>query len=265
MAKNKTKNKLLSNILLGLVVALIVLYAVNVIITGKIIGSIRTEEKQRPANLHLTLVKPDCENCIDFGTLISAIKQQNVKILQEKNLSYAEAEAKSLVSENNIKSLPALVVKGEVSHPDIASLWDRLGAKPANNVVVISGIPPFYNVAAQKIEGLVQVIKLTDISCVACYDVELHMQILPRFGVFVSNATAYDISSGSGKDLVQKYNIAKVPAILLSPDASVYPAIVQVWSGVGTKEKDGWFVFRNVEQMGTYRDLNQNTIINASR
>ena len=251
----------------GLVVVLIVLYGINIFATNQIINPLKSYAvKERPANLHLTLITNDCDNCYDMNNAVSFIKSQaNVKIITEKNLTYTDKVAQELVSANNIKTLPALVITGETLQDNVMPLWNSMGAEFVGNVVIVSDIPPYYSLDAQKIVGLVQVTKLTDESCVECYDVENHMTILPRFGVYVDKSIPYDVSSANGKTLVQKYNITKVPTIVLSSDASAYTSLNNVWEDVGTVESDGQYVFRAVEQMGIYKDLSQNKIINATR
>ena len=72
------------------------------------------------------------------------------------------------------------------------------------------------------------------------------------------------LSGQEGKNLVGKYNIKKVPTVLLSPEASAYEALSQVWERVGTVESDGVFVFREMEAINqTYKDLNNNKIVQA--
>lgn len=265
MKKKSADNRLFWNAFLGLVVVLIFLYGINIYATSKIIEPLKASaQKEKPANLHLTLITNDCENCYDMNQIVSFIKSQNVKIILDKNLSYTDKEAQNLIGENNIKSLPALIVTGETFQENIAALWQSLGVKPVNGVVVVSGIPPYYNLGEKKVVGLVQVIRLTDNSCAECYDVENHMQILPRFGIYVDKSLTYDVSSSNGKDLLKKYNITKVPTIILSKDVDVYPALTQVWNQVGTIESDGSYVFTALEQMGTYKDLDQNKVINAT-
>lgn len=251
----------------GLVVVLIVLYGVNIFITGNIIGPLKdSAEKERPANLHLALITNDCDNCYDMNNAASFIKRQTtVKVITEKNLTYADKAAQELVSANNIKTLPALVITGETLQDNVMPLWNSMGAEFVGNVVIVNGIPPYYSLDAQKIVGLVQVTKLTDNSCAECYDVENHMAILPRFGIYIDKSIPYDVSSANGKTLVQKYNITKVPTIVLSSDASAYTSLNNVWGDVGTVESDGQYVFRAVEQMGTYKDLARNNVINATR
>ncbi|MEM5807943.1 MAG: hypothetical protein QW818_02320 [Candidatus Aenigmatarchaeota archaeon] len=264
MRRLRDENRLYRNVFLGLIVALIVLYGVNIFITSKIISPLKSE-KERPANLHLTLITTDCDNCFDMNNIVSFIKRQtNVKVLTEKNLTYGNKEAQQLISKNNIKVLPALVITGETLQDDVIPLWNNIGAKFVGNVVIVSGYPPYYSLETKNVVGLVQVIKITDNSCTECYNVENHMQILPRFGVYIDKSLTYDISSSNGKDLLKKYNITKVPTIILSPDISVYPALTRIWNQVGTVESDGWYVFRATEQMGTYKDLTQNKVVNVT-
>ena len=71
----------------------------------------------------------------------------------------------------------------------------------------------------------------------------------------------YDISSKEGKELIARYKITKIPIIILSPDASAYPSFISAWDGVGTKETNGWFIMRNPELLGTYKDLSTNQIL----
>ncbi len=265
MKKREIDNSLFKNVFFGLVVALIVLYGINAFATGKIINPIKSSvESQRPANLHLALITNDCENCYDMENAITFIKSQNVNIIQEKTLSYTDKEAQDIIKENGIQSLPALVITGETLQDNVINLWDNIGAELVGNTVFVAGIPPYYSLGKQKIVGLVQVIRLTDNSCAECYDVENHMQILPRFGIYIDKSLTYDVSSNDGKDLLKKYNITKVPTTILSPDISAYPALTQIWDQVGTVESDGWYVFRATEQMGIYKDLHQNKVINAT-
>ena len=266
MRKYKTGgNQTYLNVFIGFVLVLIVLYGINIFITGGVIFPIKASaEESRPANLHLTLIVTDCDNCYDMNNVISFIKRQNVKIIQERSLSYNEEEAQALVSKNNIKSLPAVIITGQVSQSNVANLWNSLGVQPLDNTVIVSGYPPYYSLTENKIVGLVQVIRLTDNSCAECYDVERHMEILPSFGIFVEKSLTYDVSSSNGKNLVQKYNITKVPTTILSPDVSAYASLDSIWDRVGTVEGDGWYVFRATEQMGIYRDLSLNKTVNAT-
>ncbi|MBI2084878.1 MAG: hypothetical protein HYT70_04705 [Candidatus Aenigmarchaeota archaeon] len=267
MRKRKRHNELVRNAFVGLAIALVIIYGINIFLTNSALEPIRSKlQQERPANLHFALITAaDCENCYDMSRVAEFIKDQNVNVVQEKNLDYKGDEAQDIIAKNGIASLPALVITGEVSQANIAHLWARIGVEAVDNVVVIDHIPPYYRLDTERVVGLVEVIRLTDNSCLECYDVENHMQVLPNFGIYVDKSLTYDVSSTAGKELLQKYSITKVPTIILSPDASVYPSLVGIWNDVGTVEDDGWYVFRSTELMGTYKDLDQNKVVNATR
>lgn len=65
----------------------------------------------------------------------------------------------------------------------------------------------------------------------------------------------------AGKTLLKQYNITKVPIMLASPDAKLYASFVQVWPQVGNVAGDGWYVMRNPEVLGTYKDLTTGQVI----
>ena len=59
----------------------------------------------------------------------------------------------------------------------------------------------------------------------------------------------------AAKYILKKYNITKVPVILISPDAGVYSGFVSAWPQVGDVSGDGWYIMRKPEALGTYKDL----------
>lgn len=262
MKKRKLKQ---ANILIVLALALIFLYSINLVYTSKIFSPIRAQAaEQKPASLSFFLIKNDCENCFDMGSYIKLIKAQNVRVIQENTLNVNDKTAQNLIKQHAITSLPAMVVTGEVSKASLAQLWSGLGGVQSDSAVVIQGVPPYYDLSARKVVGLVDVIYLADDSCLECYDVNDHQLILQRFGISVDQSLPRDASSEEGKALIKKYSITKLPTILLSPAASAYTGLVQVWPQVGTKGADGWYVFRSVELMGTYKNLSSGKIVNAS-
>jgi len=97
---------------------------------------------------------------------------------------------------------------------------------------------------------LVDVTYLTDETCEGCYDVRVHRTILSRLGIQFGRESVIDAASGDGMTLIDLYNISKIPTIILSPEAEDYDAFVSVWGGVGTKEDDGYYIFRAVDKLG---------------
>jgi hypothetical protein len=257
------KKSRIPNSILAVLIVFVAIYGVNILLSEQILSPIRASiEAGKPASLQLTLLTNDCNNCFDMNNAVEFIKSQNVTITQEESMPYAEAQ--SLISSYNIKSLPALVITGDINKHNVMGLWQALGAKSVDGAMIVDGIPPYYSLDIHDIVGLVQIVKLTDASCQTCYDVDIHAQILPGYGISADQSVSYDISSTDGKLLLQKYNITKIPTILLSPDTSVYSALNSIWGQVGTIEGDGWYVFRSTEQMGTYKDIGLGNIVSAA-
>lgn len=127
--------------------------------------------------------------------------------------------------------------------------------------------PPFLNLTTGKLKGLVNVVYLTDGSCAECYNVSQHKEVLTNpegFDITLDKEESYDISDAKGKELIAKYNVTKVPMVILSDEVSVYPsslALKQFFS----VEKDGSFVFRTAEAVGTYKDLTTNQVVKAQQ
>jgi hypothetical protein len=89
-----------------------------------------------------------------------------------------------------------------------------------------------------------------------------------RFFVKITNITTYDIGSDTGRELVKKYNITKIPTVIISPELKAYmdasPQVAQLFELFLINESDGWYVFRTLEIIAenvTYKDLTKNTTI----
>ena len=94
---------------------------------------------------------------------------------------------------------------------------------------------------------------------------ELEVILQEEFGVVLGNEETIDISSEKGKQLLETYNLTKVPTIILSADAADYTVLAQVWSNVGIIADDGSFIFTNMEQLegAKYTDLEAEMAIEA--
>lgn len=112
--------------------------------------------------------------------------------------------------------------------------------------------------------GLVNLTYLVDSTCPACYKADqVQKPILTQgYGIALNYERAVDISSFEGQNLISRYNITKVPTVLLSADADQYANLKNVWKNVGTVEADGWYVFREMQQLQgvIYKDLVTNQI-----
>ncbi len=266
MAENKGKRIILNiNIKSSIIVLLSVFLLLSVIrsyylktYTTEIFKKIKEiKEEIRPANLQfIKIVDSSCSDCFNIDVISNLIKTYlRVNITKVETMEFTSEEAKKLISQYNIKIIPTLIILGEITKPTIENYWAQLNGKKFDGIIYIESLPPYRNLESGKVEGLIHLIELTDSSCSTCYDVSLHKQILKRFGLVIKNESIYDINSTIGREILNKYNITKVPTILLSSDARIYPNFINVWYQVGSIEKDGWLVFRATEIMGTYKDV----------
>jgi len=223
-----------------------------------------TKEAARPAELSITVLQDSaCTECNSLQPLIDNIKKANVKITAEKSIEAATAEGQELIAKHKIAKLPSLIVSGELKkEKKLEELWSKLG-EIKDGVFVLSQVgAPYLLVSTGEVKGRVKLIMLTDKDCKTCYDVTNHESVLSRYGVPTTDQKVVEASFADGKELISKYKIKLLPTIILSGDLEAYPALKSVWSGVGTIEKDGSYVFRDgVKQMGAYKDLATNQII----
>lgn len=210
-----------------------------------------------------TIVDSACTDCSTMDSFISSLKQAGVYISTQKTLEYNSIEAQGLISAQDIKQIPAVVFSKDIEiYPTVYQFLLQTNASQRQGFYAYhTSTPPYLNVSSGMIDGRVSVIYLTDAACTGCYDATQHRTILQGFGVKSTNESTYDINSTMGIQLISQYNITKVPTILLSPGASFYSGLNQVWTTVGIVASDGWYVFRATEQMGPYMNLANNTLI----
>jgi thiol-disulfide isomerase/thioredoxin len=210
------------------------------------------------------IVDQSCSECADLGQVINFFKQQGVKFSSEKTVDYSSSDGKELISIFGVREVPAVIISKDIlDYTSIAQVWAQLNATEKQGFYALhTTVPPYRDLATDKIKGLVSVIYLNDSTCTTCYNVQVNKLILERnFGVVIENETTIDVSSDSGKALLKQYNVTMVPIMLASPDAGVYATFVQVWPQVGSVEKDGWFVMRKPEVLGSYKNLATGQVI----
>ncbi|MEK6948042.1 MAG: hypothetical protein AABX19_02250 [Nanoarchaeota archaeon] len=207
------------------------------------------------------ILPSDCNDCFDMSSVIDEFKSNGIKfeIVNKVN----EFSAKDLISKYKIDSLPALVLSSDASEYSVLKeQWESFGHVAVDGSYISEGyFPPFKNLTTNMINGLVSLTYLTDNSCKECYDVKTHKKIIDGFNVKVSSETTVDISESNGKELLTRYNITKVPTIIVSSDAKYYKNFIRAFTPVSSKAVDGSFVFVNPEIIGNYKDLKSGEII----
>jgi hypothetical protein len=155
------------------------------------------------------------------------------------------------------------VVSGELNKSaQHRALFGALGNITGDTVVFADVPPVYFDVAKNEFVGRIYVTYLQDSSR------KFLINYLPPFvaqlnslGIKVSNATALKYNGSEGSALVRKYNITRIPAMILSKGAADYPAIAQAWPQIGSVEADGTLVSRNLTP--PYIDIKANKSIGA--
>lgn len=259
-----------SKIKLTLIFIVVVLFIFNSflyfdqksLIKKQIAGS---KERARPANLELTIITaPDCSDCFNIDEFIDFLKDQNVKITSENKVEFNSDEGKRLIQENKIERIPTFVVRGEINKDSaLKSFFESVGEIKDDTFIFEKINPPYILTESGEVKGRFELTYISVISCVECYDVILHNASLTSFGMKISKDKTVDISSKEGKELLKKYDITKVPTILLSGDLEEYSIFQRIWPQVGTVVSDGTYIFLKTEVMGIYKDLETGKIIGA--
>ena len=196
----------------------------------------------------IVISKEDCSECSGFEELITNLKSSGLSVSVERRLNYQDTEAKGLIEDYNITILPHMLLSSDFRFYDLADRWNTIGLVYDDGTYGLNApMTPYYNLTSNKLVGLVSVIYLVDESCDTCYDVNAHNKILRQLGIYISENKTLDVSDSKGEALISKYNITKVPTIILIGDLEVYSQFRNAWKDVGTVEKDGSYVFRKPE------------------
>lgn len=211
------------------------------------------EEQNRPAKIQITLItNPSCTDCVNLNDIVSELKFK-YNITEEISLDYSDGKAKNMINNYQIKKIPTVVVQGELEKAGTIDGFESVGS-----VLVYSGtIPPYTDAITGDILGKVSVVLITNPFCTDCVNLTAGIEEIKTMASVISEQT-YSSSSSMGSELISRYNIKKLPSIIMSKDIKAYE-FANLLEGVGTYEADGSFVLRNVSP--PYFDVSQNKII----
>lgn len=218
----------------------------------------------------VAITKPNCEKCFDVTRLAAQLKTMGMAIVGEQVVEYNSTTGKALIKEYNITKIPTLVLSEDaIEYEAINQSWREVGSIEKDGKLILRTVnAPYYDLAAKKTKGLVDIIYIKDSECSDCYDPgQFKSYFEQNLGVTFDAEKTIDASSTEGKNLVKKYNITLVPTVVFSSDLKEYPAIKQVWSQMG-KVANGTYVFTRVDKLQgvRYKDLSTGEILgNATK
>ena len=207
----------------------------------------------------ISITAPDCEECLELTAMVTALENA-LTIGSVVEVAYGSAEAQSYIDKYALEAVPSIILSSDAAvYNGFADAWETYGSVEEDGSFVLrNNVPPYLDAATGEVQGLVDVIYLTDESCTDCYNVTVHKAILRGFGMVLDEETTVDIADAEGQELLEEYGITKVPTIILSKDAGVYTLLNEVWTEVGEVADDGSYIFTNMAQLqgAKYTDLN---------
>lgn len=191
-----------------------------------------------PETAIIQIVDKRCDDCFVLTAVVDEIKGQGLSFEKEEVLDYKSLRAKQLIQNYGIENVPSIVLLGvEAELEDFRQVGDAL--------VFDSPDIPYTEVRTGKIRGYISVIYIIESSCDDCYNVSKVVEGMRSVGVRIPYEKRIELSSKQGKELVEKYNIEKVPTIILDQEVDFYDNIRGGWFVYGSVEDDA-YVMRNV-------------------
>lgn len=203
----------------------------------------------------VTLIEADCDECFNISTIVTQLQGIGVAMDEITTLPADSPQAKTLLSQYNIKKLPAMLMsKDALLYPPVAQAWPQAGTTESDGTLVLRYInPPYLDTTTETVKGLIKITYLSDESCAECYDSHILRDIFAQtFNLAIGDEEALDSASTRGMFLIKKYNITALPTALLSSDADEYMNFDQSWVQIGTVEDDRTYVFRSVDLLQGY-------------
>lgn len=206
----------------------------------------------KPAEVKLyTIREASCAKCYNLNSVISSIKSNNVKVVEEKTIDFGSTNAKKLIDKYGIKRLPTVIILGDIDKISIPNFEKREDA-----LVFVKTLAPYVDVSDGKIKGLVELTHIKKEGCDKCVDLTSLIRQLKQTGMGFDKET--ELNGNEAKDLIEKYDIKRLPTLIFSKEASVYETITESWQQLGTVEDDGSYVLRTI--VPPYYDLKENAV-----
>jgi len=201
------------------------------------------------------LVDETCKECFNISLIEGQMTQAGIIVKSAETLDVNSEKGKQLIEKYNIENVPTLLFNDELlAYEQIQQVWKDFGTEEKDGTLVLRTLnPPYKDVKTGKLEGAVTMTYIVDKKCADCFETSAYNKLLKdSFSLYVKEEKTIDAATKEGKDIIKKYNITALPTVILSSDASAYPTLPAAWKQVGTEEKDGAYVFREIGQLESY-------------
>ncbi|MBT5022633.1 hypothetical protein HOK51_03575 [Candidatus Woesearchaeota archaeon] len=246
--QRKSKSSFLTTKLIPFLIAFLVIMvvynAVSLMDIGKALGPAiyHVNEVKAPAKISIAVISDaSCNLCSDIAPDVNKIKAKNIEIENEAFFDVSSPESQVLVAKYAIEKIPAILVIGEIDKVKLP------GFKQVKDVLLFDNVkPPFVLVKNGEQRGAVQITHLKNSDCEDCVSWDGVIANLAKDQLTVAGVEVVEYDSAEGKELIQKYDINKLPTLLFSNDLAEYPDIAGTWAERGSVEPDGMYVLREV-------------------
>ncbi len=266
MKKKRLKGNLLDRIISIVIVAAIALLILNNFMLferGIKVAEAREilKEQLRPAELNvIKIIQDNCDSCFDIEEAMNELKDQNVNIIDEETILSNSQQGKELISKYGIKKLPTIIVSGEINKSEqLINYFGQKGETLWNEFIYTSLTPPYFDVLSSQVKGKVQIKYIIDSSCEKCVDLTSISSSLKEQGVNIQDEQFIEYNSNEGKELISKFSIKEVPAILISDEIDYYIDMKDALIQSGAINKEGFYAVHST--LPPYRNLSQNRIV----
>ncbi|MBI2971820.1 MAG: hypothetical protein HYY37_05365 [Candidatus Aenigmarchaeota archaeon] len=250
-------------ILVALVVAISVINVAILFSTNAFLGNLikAQEEEARAARLEaISIVDSSCADCYAIATMTNLLRKENVNITSERMVEFSSAEGRQLVQQHAIPRIPALVLKGEANKTGAQGFVASYGAYRGNDTAVVTNYdPPYYDVGQQRVVGRITATHVTDPSCPNCTSLAPLIDALREAKVAIAEEKSVAYSSPEGQQLIAKFAIQHVPAVIISKDITAYQAYKNLPQQLNATEKEGFYALHATRP--PYRSMSENRIL----
>ena len=236
-----TDNRLLINVLL-LALTFFVLLNFYFVYQMRAGGSkIALGPASPPPRIEMTMITvPDCPDCTSLDNLAGIVRARKVNITGENRISWMSPAGKEILAQYNLTRAPAIIITGETQSLFIEPFWRLKDA-----LVLTNAPPPYIDVRSGEVKGKVDLIVISQKTCKECFSLDNSVSQI-KDAILVKETITLDADDAAAKTLIEKYAIDKVPSLILSKEAELYPIINRSWKELGTWESDGRLVLRTV-------------------
>ncbi len=251
------------NTLIYILFALTIVFsAANILlITGRI--SVQdVAEQETPARLEIIkIVASSCEDCFDAEPVAEQVRKSTSNITSERSVDFSSPEGQQLIEAYHIERLPTVIVSGEVNKSGVSSLWRQnwnLTTVDDIQSYVYSAVNPPYVDAEGNVRGVVSLTHIIDPSCKKCASLAAVIGFFKKNNVKFSSEKTINYTSPEAQELISKFAIQKIPALIISKDITDYESIAEVWPQLNVTEKQGFYALHTTAP--PYRDTATNQI-----